>query len=630
MHKPRGSWLLSFGMLLLLSTTSLAWQADDPLAAAPLELTEPNGTGDTLAEIDDFATFHMGDPWDMEQPSDLDLYRTHESYFQNDRFENGNFVGNMTVGDGREYIMPLYAGAVNHDAMRIGRIGYNYPIDTNHYRYLSFRMYSSGPSCRQGIVYWSEDDTRAEAVTGYSNGFYVPPQPCDPAQKAGWATYVLDLQTIGIQRGGNNWDGIIREMRIAPVGGVPAGTEIRMDWIRLTAQDPLTSRPYTIRWQNATGPVTLHASRGDKVLDGNDILIDTVDGSLGKYVWQTGVLEAGTYYVHVTDGKTSAWSPGPLVLNKVPSVQIVAPSMTSGPDYSAVEIGNPWDMTDPADVNLNPPPPFRTCMDQTRFENGVFHARTPRCPDSLPHNDPMIFLGGFDRNPPGTPDPEVNTGRYRYFSFRYWLEGEQNMPGGWVARVLWWKENATDNGVIEAPSTGRDIILYEGWNTYSLDLTAEDAVDNTLPQDRSWLQSHPNRMRLDPNEMMPALSPGFIHLDWVKLTAVDEVKQGQLYAIRFLSSESGASARAYYDTDRNPSNGRTTVREPSDGVAPTQHRLLLPLMARSSGGSDSRAAEETILWDTSGVPAGQYWVCIEVNDGLNTRTWYSEAPVIVR
>ena len=573
------------------------------MAGIPLELTEPNGIGDNLAEIDDFATSHMGDPWDMEQPTDLQLYRTHESYFQNERFENGNFVGNMTVGDGREYIMPLYAGAVDHDAMRIGKIGYNYPVDTNHYRYLSFRMYSSGPSCRQGIVRWSEDDTRDDGVSGYSNGFYVPPQP---------------------------WDRIIREIRITPVGGVPAGTEIRMDWIRLTAEDPLTSRPYTIRWQNATGPVTLHASRGDKTLDGNDILIGTVDGSLGKYVWQTGVLEAGTYYIHVTDGKTSAWSPGALVLNKVPSVQIVAPSMTSGPEYSALEIGNPWDMSDAADVNLNPPPPFRTCMDQTRFENGVFHARTPRCPKDLLHNDPMIFLGGFDRNPPGTPDPEVNTGRYRYFSFRYWLEGEQNMPGGWVARVLWWKENATDNGAVEAPSTGRDIILYEGWNTYSLDLTAEDAVDNTLPQDRSWLESHPNRMRLDPNEMMPDLSPGFIHLDWVKLTAVDEGQRGQPYTIRFLTSESGVSARAYYDTDRNPGNGKTAVREVSDSAVSTQHRLLLPLMTRSSGGSDARAAEETIRWDTSGVPAGQYWICIEVNDGLNTRTWYSEAPVIVR
>ncbi|NLF11971.1 MAG: hypothetical protein GX597_09315 [Anaerolineaceae bacterium] len=155
-------------------------------------------------------------------------------------------------------------------------------------------------------------------------------------------------------------------------------------------------------------------------------------------------------------------------------------------------------------------------------------------------------------------------------------------------------------------------------------------MDNTVPQDRPWLESHPNRMRLDPNEMMPELSPGFIHLDWVKLTAMDEVQRGKPYTIRFVSSESGVSSRAYYDTDRNPTNGKTAVREVSGSVEPRQHRLLLPLVTRSSGGADSRAAEETIQWDTSGVPAGQYWICIEVNDGLNTRTWYSEAPVIVR
>jgi hypothetical protein len=630
MDKRSSSWLLGLGIVLLLSATGRAWQGNDSTTAtAALQIIEPNGIGDHLAEIDDFATFHMGDPWDMEQQTDLQLFRTHDSFFQNERFVDGVFAGNMTRGDGSEYIMPLYAGAVDHDALRIGKIGYTYPIDASHYRYLTFRMYFNGPVCHTGIVRWSEDDTRTEAVSGVSNGFYVPPKPCED-KPPGWEIYVLDLKTIGIQWGANNWERIIRELRIIPVGGVPVGTEIRMDWIRLTAQDPRTARPYTIRWQNAAGPVTLYASRDNQVLDEKDILIATVEGALGQYVWQTGVLEAGTYHIYATDGKTAAWSPGPLVLNSVPSVEILAPSMTSGADYSAVEVGNPWDMNDPADINLNPPEPFRTCMDQTRFEDGIFHARTPRCPSTLDHNDPMIFLGGFDRYPPGTPDPEVDTQRYRYFSFRYWLEGEQNMAGGWVARVLWWKENATDNGAIEAPSTGRDIILYEGWNTYSLDLTAEDAVDNTLPRDRLWLDSHPNRMRLDPNELMPELSPGFIHLDWVKLTAMDEVQRGTPYTIRFVTSQSDVSYKAYYDTDRNPSNGLMPVRILAPSVEHGQYTVFLPLAFASYLDPDTRAAGSAIRWDTAGVPPGEYWIAVEVNDGLNTILWYSEAPVAVR
>ena len=629
MGKRSSSWLLGLVIVLLLSTTVRARQGNDATAAIPLQITEPNGVGDSLAEIDDFATFHMGDPWDMDQPTDLQLYRTHDSFFQNERFENGVFAGNMTRGDGSEYIMPLYAGAVNHDARRIGKIGYNYPIDANYYRYLTFRMYFNGPVCHTGLLRWSEDDTRAEAVSGVSNGFYVPPQPCE-GKPPGWETYVLDLENLGIQWGENNWEGIIRELRLIPVGGVPVGTEIRIDWIRLTAANPKTIRPFTIRWQTAAGPVSHYASRDNRVLDGNDIVIATVDGSLGAYVWQTGVLEAGTYYIYATDGSTAAWSPGPVVLNRVPSVEVVTPSMTSGAEYSAVEVGNPWDMADPADVNLTPPPPFQICMDQTRFENAVFHARTPRCPLTLPHNDPMIFLGGFDRYPAGTPDPEVDTQRYRYFSFRYWLEGEQNMPGGWVSRVLWWKENATDNGAIETPSTGRDIILYEGWNTYSLDLTAEDAVDNTLPLDRSWLESHPNRMRLDPNEMMPELSPGFIHVDWIKLTAMDEVNRGTPYTIRFLTSESAVTYNAYYDTDRNPSNGRTAARVLTGSVEHRAHSLFLPLTFHSFTGLETQTMEKTIWWDTAGVLPGQYWIAVEVNDGLNTMLWYSAAPIAVR
>ncbi len=629
MRKRGGSWLLGLALVLLMSYTGLAWQAEDSSSSLALQITEPNGVGDSLAEIDDFATFHMGDPWDMQQPGDLQLYRTHDSYFQNERFENGVFAGNLTRGDGSEYIMPLYAGAVNHDAMRIGKIGYNYPIDANYYRYLTFRMYFNGPVCHTGVLRWHEDDTRVEATSGVSNGFYVPSQPCED-KPAGWETYVLDLDNLGIQWGGNNWERTIRELRIIPVGGVPAGTEIRIDWIRLTAANPKTIRPYTIRWQGATRPVTLYASRNDKVLDGNDILIATVDGATGQYVWQTGVMEAGTYYIYLTDGSTSAWSPGPVVLNSVPTVVITAPSMTSGPEYSALEVRNPWDMSDPADVDLTPTPPFQTCMDQTRFEGGIFHARTPRCPTSLPHNDPMIFLGGFDRYPPGTPDPEVNTQRYHYFSFRYYLEGEQNMAGGWVSRVLWWKENATDNGAVELPSTGRDIILYEGWNTYSLDLMAADATDNTLPGDPLWIESHPNRMRLDPNEMMPELSPGYIHVDWVKLTATDEVNRGTPYTIRFTTSESAASITAYYDTDRNPANGRSAALVLTSRPVHRAHTLFLPLLARSYSAGATQAGEKAIQWDTSNVPPGQYWIAVDVRDGLNTATWYSEAPINVR
>lgn len=625
--------IITLGLLLFSGAVQPPLTKTSADAEAQLKVIEPDGRNDILPEIDEFATFHIGDPWDMEEPSDLQRFRTHDSCFENERFDGGIFKGSMTRGDGSEYIMPLYAGAVDHEAVRIGRIGYNYPIDADHYRYLTFRMYSNAPPCRTGIVQWSEDDTRAKAVSGKTVGFYVPPQPCEE-KGPGWEIYTFDLKNTPLQWGEKPWTGTIRELRIIPVGGVPVGSEVRMDWIRLTHENPTTARPYTIRWTGGAGQIAIYASRGDRVLDENDILIGTARAADGAYVWQTGGIEAGVYHVYITDGDAGSWSAGPIILNSPPVAEIKAPSMTSGPEYAATKIGNPWDMNSQSDINLNPPPPFNICMDQIQFSDGAFHARTPRCPPHTAFNDPMIFLGGMDRYPPGKPDPEVDTSRYRYLSFRMFMEGEQNVPLGWVARFYWWKANATDNGVVEQPTIGRAVILQEGWNTYKMDLTAKDAVDPIDHPGLPWTQAHPNRLRLDPNELLPEWSPGRIHLDWVKLTAMDEVKQGQPYTIVYNLSKDDVAVQIYYDTDKDPTNGRKPIRiYAPDTLPPGKFRVFLPIALGPPGGSSGTVDQiegKKVQWDTSNLKAGQYWICLEANDGHNTTTWCSEAPIRVK
>jgi hypothetical protein len=610
------------------------WVQADPDAPTALQIIEPNGEQDTLPELDEFATMQIGDPWDMKNSMDLQLYHTVDSYWENEYFADGFFHGTLTRGDGTEYLMPLYAGGYMHDAMRIGRIGYNYPINADYYRYLVFRMYYDGPSCYTGIVHWSEDDSRAPATSGISNVFFVPPKPACEEKPPGWYIYTLDLQSIGVQWGQKDWGGIVRELRIIPVGNVSPGINVRIDWIRLTHEDPTTARPFTIRWRGGSGDLQLYASREDTVLDADDIFIGTVNASAGQYQWQTGVMEAGTYYIYATNGTDAAWSPGPVVFKAPPTAHIASPSMTSGPEYSAVEIGNPWDMNDSADVNLAPPPPFNICMDQVSFTDGVFHARTPLCPGGLYGNDPMIFLGGMDRYPAGTPDPEVDTSRYHYLSFRYYLEGEQDLAKGWVARFVWWKENATDNGAVELPSLGRDIILYEGWHTYTLDLMADDAIDEISTNGIPWAQAHPNRLRLDPNELFAELSPGYIHLDWVKLTAMDSVVQGDLYPITFTASDDDVSYQVFYDTDRIASNGRMPVQIYTPDVTPHgQFKVFLPALFKTytgPGGDGEPFDGYRVWWDTSDVPPGQYWIGVVLNNGYNETTWYSDAPIEVQ
>jgi hypothetical protein len=183
---------------------------------------------------------------------------------------------------------------------------------------------------------------------------------------------------------------------------------------------------------------------------------------------------------------------------------------------------------------------------------------------------------------------------------------------------------------------GRDIVLLEGWNTYKLDLWQADVVDENYPIQRSWLASAPNRLRFDPSELNSDLMPATVQIDWFKLTAMDEVKAGGTFNIEYEPVEAGVDYAFYYDTDTNPNNGRTFIY--STALATTTQSVAEPL----GGGTESVylplllnnyapcTAEGCYAWNTTGVPANTYYICIEAGDGLNLVYRCSEAPMIVR
>jgi hypothetical protein len=119
----------------------LAPYSGEAAGATSLTVINPGPAGVILPEIAEFATAVMGDPWDMNEATDLAYYRG--SGIANSVFSNGIYSGQMTLGGGAERITLLTAGAPNHTTMRVGKIGYNYSIDAGSYRYLTFRMYSS-------------------------------------------------------------------------------------------------------------------------------------------------------------------------------------------------------------------------------------------------------------------------------------------------------------------------------------------------------------------------------------------------------------------------------------------------------------------------------------------------------
>jgi hypothetical protein len=149
---------------------------------------------------------------------------------------------------------------------------------------------------------------------------------------------------------------------------------------KMIAEDPRTARPYTITWtgDGSGGPVTLYTSPNDKVLDANDIVIaKDQKASGGSYVFQTGVLPAGTYYIAAVNQNGMAWSSAPLVINAPPQVTITKPSMTSGQDYATTVIGHPWDMSHVGDLNDKVPPPMQTCVTNQKYANGIYSAIVP-------------------------------------------------------------------------------------------------------------------------------------------------------------------------------------------------------------------------------------------------------------
>ncbi len=259
-------------------------------------------------------------------------------------------------------------------------------------------MYSSNTTCNSGLIQWYADDSYASEVMGVSNGFLVPPSPCF-GQAAGWHTYSVDLRALGIQLGGRPWSGAIRELLLHPfAGNGAASATVKLDWARLTAADPTSARPYTVQWtgNGSGGAVTLWASPGNRTLDPDDILIAQGQSAAGgSYVYQTGVLPAGDYYVAATNSSGTVWSAGPLTISRPPAVRITKPSPTSGPEFSAGVLGRPWDMNEPGDLNDDVPPMINTCVSNPRTIGGIYAAEVPPgCPGARPMPTRSCFWVG--------------------------------------------------------------------------------------------------------------------------------------------------------------------------------------------------------------------------------------------
>ncbi|HJW29674.1 MAG TPA: hypothetical protein VJ508_10610, partial [Saprospiraceae bacterium] len=462
--------LLAFGALTL--SQVLVAQAD-PQAYQVTVLSPGNRSANVIGEGDDYFTQVMGQPHTMDHPDDL---MWPEFGVSNISQSNGLWSGtadpwsaNPSYSIAR--IWPVYPGFTARQAAQPGKNGWNYPIQTSKYRQLSFRL-KAPPSTAQfhlsfSVISNTQEDGQQQ---------YYP-------YATGWQVYKVDMNAKG------DW------LTHPKVYGLDFGFSLpgtfQFDWVRLT--DPSTSPVFTVTYivtgTQAGDAVDLNCYTS-KTLSNDSfcgIIAANQPASAGvahAYYWRTAYLAPGSYYVqavvkHNAVPQASNVSQGALTIQAAPIIKFDAPSMTSGPDYATVELGNPWDMKDSGDILQTQPwlihdlQPTCPC-----FNNGDLGATTVDNTGKTGSSDPFVFLN-VDRTRP------IDTSKYKYLTFRYKIDGPQwsnssdrlsadsnpcgcYFPAGWDVRLIFF--NSYSPSLSNMNQTD-DIIVFDNWNTYQLDLS---------------------------------------------------------------------------------------------------------------------------------------------------------------
>jgi len=291
--------------------------------------------------------------------------------------------------------------------------------------------------------------------------------------------------------------------------------------------------------------------------------------------------------------------------NVLPITRITAPSYISGPDYATTELSDAWDMSEASDVaathDLNPA--------SISFSGGIMNATnvqgTSNC--GVVCGDAQVTLRSSG---------SINTGKYKYFTYRMKLDGAQDTVNGSVGRVLWWSTKP------EQASISSSWVIAEDFQTVSFDLTKFklEAASFAI-----WKNSAPIKFRFDPHEFA---APHTFHIDYVMLTGDNTANAS--FDIRYQTS-AGLTPQFFADTDTNPDNGGGTPIScvVAQTAAVGDFQVFLPLITHFGATPPVEPAGSTCRWNTSGVAAGSYYIHSVTSDGTDTTSAYSQTPVVL-
>ena len=561
----------------------------------------------SLAEGHDFATQVLGDPWDMNSYSDVSqgINTSGQTIvLQNIQVANGVFSAKSVTTDPNFYT--LYTGYKT--AMLIGKVGRNYPIQSSVYKCLYIAKNSSALSDDVMEVMWFKDENLNLGTFGVKQLFRTNTKPNT------WSLVKTDLSAAGSVltpwNGSATWEGL----RIDP--SVKSQVDFAIDWVRLTDCQPVF---FTVPGISQGTAANIYLTK-----NGHDVLIGAVN--TGNETIDLQGVEAGDYTYEARDAANAVLSTGQLTINQAPIATFTKPSMTSGQDYAEAN-GISWNMAHPSAVQSV------ECLTGS-FLNGIFTFTTPYpvCLDGAPdRKDPKIYLN--------SPQP-ASTNQYRYFSMKFNDEGPwQNVPDQMIVRLIWSMQGTAPGTTCWVVS--QDITTDVVWRTYGVDLY--DAFNGLIegattlcPRNVTTWQNTGTAIsfRLDPNENQLA-QPLTQSIEWLHLSAMDTVTHGTSFPVSLnlnKRKDTIGSFLFYYTTSpASPTQHRASgafASPPGPPVVYGPNSLFLPVII--SPGVTQAAADVIFNWDTTNVTPGEYYLCVVMDDNLNSNTNCSEAPVAVQ
>ncbi len=260
----------------------------------------------------DYASEVLGDPWDMAAINDIYNEKSQNvtSTAGTDRLaiDNGMLVGKTTSDDPQIFLKwPGFGGYQN----AYTKYGVNTPINADRYRYFVMRMYvDNAPTGAVGRLLWARDFNLSQF--GLSKPISI---------QAGWFTYVVDLKTIGLDGGTENWTGNFQGLRLGPIN--QANVNFKIDWIRLVSETDLPT--YTVPFQANAGVISLYAAPTNSQGDKTTVIATGLNAGNNSYTWPAGLMTPADYYIYET----------------------------SGIDYAGLSLGTPWNMTNTDQFTLN-------------------------------------------------------------------------------------------------------------------------------------------------------------------------------------------------------------------------------------------------------------------------------------